>query len=51
MIAGAGLGVAMGNAIEAVRKAAKWQVPTNNECGVAVLVDALLKGTAPHPGR
>lgn len=51
MIAGAGLGVAMGNAIEAVRKAAKWQVPTNNECGVAVLVDALLKGQVPGLGR
>lgn len=51
MIAGAGLGVAMGNAIEAVRKAAKWQVPTNNECGVAVLVDALLAGKVPSSNR
>ncbi len=47
MIAGAGLGVAMGNAIDAVRAVAKWRVPTNDECGVAVLVDALLSGKAP----
>lgn len=49
MIAGAGLGVAMGNAIEAVRAAARWQVPSNDECGVAVLVDALLSGNVPCP--
>jgi len=35
MIEGAGLGVAMGNAQETVKKAADWVTSTNNEDGVA----------------
>jgi len=42
MISQAGLGVAMGNAIEPVKAVAKWHVPTNDECGVAALIDRLL---------
>ena len=42
MIAQAGLGVAMGNAVEAVRAVASRQVPDNNDCGLAVLLEDLL---------
>lgn len=38
MIACAGLGVAMGNASEAARKAAKWQTRSNDEDGVAYAI-------------
>lgn len=44
MIAQAGLGVAMGNAVEAVRAVARRQVPDNNACGLAVLLEDLLAG-------
>ena len=42
MIRGAALGVAMANANEQVRKAADWIAPSNNEDGVATLIDRLL---------
>ncbi len=42
MISQAGLGVAMGNAIEPIRLASRYQVPTNDQGGVGVLVDRLL---------
>ncbi len=42
MIAQAGLGVAMGNAIPAVKQAAKAHVPDHDHDGVAVLVHRLL---------
>ena len=42
MSAQAGLGVAMGNAVEAVRAVASRQVPDNNDCGLAVLLEDLL---------
>ena len=44
MILGAGLGVAMGNAEPAVREAANWTTRSNNDDGVAVLIDHLLAG-------
>lgn len=49
MIARAGLGVAMGNAVEAVRAAARLQVASNDADGVADLVDRLLSGRVPPP--
>lgn len=49
MIARAGLGVAMGNAIEPVRAVARLQVAHNDACGVAELVDLLLTGRVPPP--
>lgn len=42
MIRGAALGVAMGNASEPVRNAAAWVAPSNNEDGVATLIERLL---------
>ena len=42
MIRGGALGVAMANANEQVRKAADWIAPSNNEDGVATLIDRLL---------
>ena len=42
MIHGAALGVAMANANEQVREAADWIAPSNNEDGVATLIDRLL---------
>ena len=42
MIRGAALGVAMANANEQVREAADWIAPSNNEDGVATLIDRLL---------
>ncbi len=44
MIRGAGLGIAMGNAIEPIKEAASWQAPTHDACGVAAAIDALLAG-------
>lgn len=42
MIREAGLGIAMGNAIELIREAARWQVSDNDDCGVAEAVRAIL---------
>ncbi len=44
MIRGAGLGIAMGNAIEPVRNAAKRHAPTNNDDGVAHAIGEILSG-------
>ena len=44
MILGAGLGVAVGNGEPAVRDAANWTTLSNNDDGVAVLIDHLLAG-------
>jgi hypothetical protein len=45
MIQHAGLGIAMGNAIDEVKQLADWQAPSNDESGVAAAVDALLQGS------
>lgn len=42
MVANAGLGVAMGNAVPSVKAAAKLVVPTNDEDGVAFALEQLL---------
>ena len=42
MIRAAALGVAMANASQHVRNAADWIAPTNNDDGVATLIDRLL---------
>ena len=42
MIRAAALGVAMANASQHVRNAADWIAPTNNDDGVAALIDRLL---------
>lgn len=44
MIEGAGLGIAMGNAIPATKAAAKRVTLTNAECGVAHAIDRVLAG-------
>lgn len=44
MIRGAGLGIAMGNAIEAVRAVAKQQTTSNEEEGVARAIGMVLSG-------
>lgn len=44
MIRQAGLGIAMGNAIEPVREAARRIVATNDQSGVAEAVDMILNG-------
>jgi len=44
MIRSAGLGVAMGNAVPAVRGAAKCSTETNDEAGVAAFIDRMLAG-------
>lgn len=44
MIENAGLGVAMGNAVEAVRLAADRHAPSNAEDGVAHTVERIMKG-------
>ncbi|MBN1489925.1 MAG: HAD family hydrolase [Phycisphaerae bacterium] len=44
MIRSAGLGVAMGNAIEAVRAVARVRTGTNNEAGLAAVVNRMLDG-------
>jgi 5-amino-6-(5-phospho-D-ribitylamino)uracil phosphatase len=47
MIAQAGLGIAMGNAIERVKAVAKWHAPTNDQAGLAAAVDALMGRRGP----
>jgi len=42
MIENAGLGIAMGNAIEEVQSHARFTTATNNEHGVAIAIDAIL---------
>ena len=44
MIRNAGLGVAMGNAIAPIKAAARWQAPSNDECGMAEAINRLLNG-------
>jgi len=44
MISQAGLGVAMGNAVEPVRAVARWQAPSNDAGGVAAAVEVALRG-------
>ena len=44
MIQGAGLGIAMGNAIGAIKTAAKRQTRTNREDGVAHAIENVLRG-------
>lgn len=44
MIRSAGLGVAMGNAVEAVRAVARVRTGTNNEAGLAAVVNRMLDG-------
>jgi len=51
MITHAGLGVAMGNAVPAVCKAAKAHAPTNDQCGLAQAIDAVLAGQWPQITR
>jgi hydroxymethylpyrimidine pyrophosphatase-like HAD family hydrolase len=46
MISNAGFGVAMGNAIRAIKAAATWETATNDQDGVAVLIRRLLNGKA-----
>jgi hydroxymethylpyrimidine pyrophosphatase-like HAD family hydrolase len=40
----AGLSVAMENAHEAVRKAARWVAPSNDSDGVAWMIEKILNG-------
>jgi len=47
MIAQAGLGVAMGNAVPAVVRASRLQAPTNDQDGVAWLVNQILNHRTP----
>lgn len=42
MIARAGMGIAMGNAVDAVKEAADWVTESNDREGVAVAIDRLL---------
>jgi len=42
MLAAAGIGVAMGNAVEPVRRAARAVAPSNDEDGLAALLDLLV---------
>ncbi len=44
MIREAGLGIAMGNATERVRSAARWRAPSHDENGLAAAIDAVLSG-------
>lgn len=44
MVAETGIGVAMGNAIAEIRAVAARTAPTNNEDGMAVVLEALLRG-------
>lgn len=44
MIREAGLGVAMGNAREIIKTLAAWHAPTQDQCGVAATIDAILSG-------
>ncbi len=43
MIRHAGLGVAMGNAVASVKAVARWHVPSNDEDGLAVAIERILK--------
>jgi hydroxymethylpyrimidine pyrophosphatase-like HAD family hydrolase len=43
MLTEAGLGIAMGNAPEAVKSVADWVTGTNNEAGVAQAVERLFQ--------
>lgn len=48
-ISRAGLGIAMGNAVPAIRRAAKWHAPHHDACGLATAIEDLLSGrTQPH---
>lgn len=50
MISHAGLGVAMGNAIPAIKAAARWQTLSNQQDGVSNLIQSLLGGgSLPEP--
>lgn len=51
MIRGAGFGVAMGNADPAVKAAADWVTKSNDEDGVAVLLDRVLAQSLPAQGQ
>ena len=51
MVREAGLGVAMGNAIESIRATAKWHAPTQDQCGVAATIEAILSGDLPAATR
>jgi hypothetical protein len=42
MIRNAGLGIAMGNAVESIKNLADWQVATQDEAGVAEAIDRIL---------
>jgi hydroxymethylpyrimidine pyrophosphatase-like HAD family hydrolase len=42
MICGAGLGVAMGNALDEVKRAADWVTGRNDEDGLVSLVERIL---------
>lgn len=44
MIEQAACGVAMGNAVEAVRRVARYSTATNEECGVAAAIDRMMSG-------
>jgi hypothetical protein len=44
MLAEAGLGIAMGNAPEAIKSVARWVAPTNDSGGLAAAVEAVLNG-------
>jgi Cof subfamily protein (haloacid dehalogenase superfamily) len=44
MIRHAGVGVAMGNATAAIKRAARWQAPSNDEGGLAAVVEAMFDG-------
>ena len=46
MIRAGGSGVAMGNAAEAKRRAARWVPASNEEPGIAVFIDRMLKARA-----
>jgi Cof subfamily protein (haloacid dehalogenase superfamily) len=43
MIAEAGVGIAMGNAVDEVKAAANWQTESNQDAGVALAIDRLLE--------
>ncbi|MEL6797442.1 MAG: HAD hydrolase family protein, partial [Planctomycetota bacterium] len=44
MIEHAGLGIAMGNAVDEIKRIADAHTATNDECGVAAAIDRLLAG-------
>jgi hypothetical protein len=49
MVKAAGLGVAMGNAVAEVKAVAKTVAPTNDEDGVAAVLEPLWHGEPPQP--